>query len=219
MPNMKPKKHFIEIRYKNKFKLPEKLIKELPENIVLAYTVQFKDSIKEILKQLKDKKVELFRSLHGKYKGQILGCDNYPQKKKKGVFLYIGDGQFHPTAINTELPIISYNPFSKKWTKINNNWQKENKRYFTKFLTSKTIGIIISTKPGQQNMKLASELKKQINKHFPEKEVYLFLNDLLIHNDLENFNFIDFWINTACPRIENIIYGRFILDYIKLIKN
>ena len=33
------------------------------------------------------------------------------------------------------------------------------------------------------------------------KEAYLFLSDEINFSQLENFNFIQSWINTACPRI------------------
>ena len=33
------------------------------------------------------------------------------------------------------------------------------------------------------------------------KQVYIFVGDILNYADMENFPFIEVWINTACPRI------------------
>ena len=53
---------------------------------------------------------------------------------------------------------------------------------------------MITTKPGQNNLKKALELKA-------DKNIYYFLDDTINFAELENFNFIDCWVNTACPRI------------------
>ena len=40
-----------------------------------------------------------------------------------------------------------------------------------------------------------------LEKKFSDKKIYFFVDDTVSLNQLENFNFIDMWINTACPRI------------------
>ena len=62
---------------------------------------------------------------------------------------------------------------------------------------SDKIGILVSTKPGQYNLKEAIKIKKQI-----KKESYIFFFNKLEEFELENFPDIEYWINTACPRIE-----------------
>ena len=74
------------------------------------------------------------------------------------------------------------------------------KRYraaLIKFLNAKKIGVIITLKPGQEFMKTALMLEKK----FSEKKFYFFVDEAVSFNQLENFNFIDMWMNTACPRI------------------
>ena len=70
---------------------------------------------------------------------------------------------------------------------------------------SDKIGILVSTKPGQYNLNQALKLKKQL-----KKESYIFIFNKFEDFELENFPHIDFWINTACPRIEakNVINAR-----------
>ena len=64
-----------------------------------------------------------------------------------------------------------------------------------KFLSSKTIGLLVSTKIGQESkayLKIAEKIEK-INKN-----VYIFLTDNIDVREFDNFNYIDFWVNTAC---------------------
>src|SRR3989338_8364486 len=92
---------FIETKYRGKLELPKSLLQKLPSRIVLAMPVQYLGFQTEIKKQLisAGKEVALFKSRHGKYPGQVLGCDVLESKKDGDAFLYIGDGKFHPTAL------------------------------------------------------------------------------------------------------------------------
>ena len=54
----------------------------------------------------------------------------------------------------------------------------------------------MSTKHGQSRIEKALELAKK-----KDKEYYIFAFDTLNLSDLENFPFIQCWVNTACPRI------------------
>lgn len=65
------------------------------------------------------------------------------------------------------------------------------------FMSSKEIGVLISTKPGQYKIKKAYELEDK----FPEKKIYFLLFNTLNYSGLENFPFIECFVNTACPRI------------------
>ena len=42
---------------------------------------------------------------------------------------------------------------------------------------------------------------EKLEKAFPNKKFYVFITDNVSFSDMENFNFIQCWINTACPRI------------------
>ena len=197
------KQLFIEARYEGQIDLPEKLIKELPEEVALFSSVQFISNLEGVKKQLEDfgKKVLLFKPKHCKYNGQLLGCSI--EKFEAKSFLYIGDGKFHPIALmiknNTE--VFSYNPFSKKYIKILDKdvekMQKRIKGALLKFMTSKNIGVLVSTKPGQYDLKSAEFLEKK----YPDKKFYFLMFDTLDFNSLEDFNFLDCYVNTACPRM------------------
>jgi len=169
--------------------------------------VQYLGFQTEIKKQLisAGKEVALFKSRHGKYPGQVLGCDVLESKKDGDAFLYIGDGKFHPTALlyKNKKKVFCYNPFTEKIEVLEEDYlqkqEQKKKGQLSKLLSSKNIGVIISTKPGQNQTKKAEELKEKLEKE--GKSVYLFLTDEINVNQLPNFNFIEVWVNTACPRL------------------
>ena len=74
---------------------------------------------------------------------------------------------------------------------------KKQKATLMKFLRSDTIGIINTIKPGQEHLKVGYTLEEK----YPDKKFYHFVDDVVSFNQLENFPFIEVWVNTACPRI------------------
>ena len=201
------KRLFIETKYAGKLNLPQKMLTQLPKKVVLALPVQFLDFLEPVTKQLEraGKKVILFKSKHGKYPGQILGCAVEKCPGDYDAFLYIGDGKFHPTALlyNNNKPVYCYNPFNEKIEVLDHSYlekiQKRKKGQLAKFLVSENIGILVTSKSGQSRGKKAEELREKLEK--AGRKAFVFLADEIDFNSLENFNFIEVWINTACPRI------------------
>ena len=151
------------------------------------------------------KKVILFKGIHDKYPGQVLGCDVFKFAGNYDAFLYIGDGKFHPTALlyENKKSVFCFNPFTSKLEILTPEYlQKILQRHtgqLSKFLSANTVGILITTKPGQNQSKRAEELRSKLEPS--GKEVFVFIAEEINFSQLENFNFIDVWINTACPRI------------------
>lgn len=197
---------FIEAKYGEKFTLPTEIINKLPKTVTLATTVQFIDSLEGIKQQLEEvnKTVKLFNGDHAKYPGQILGCSLNKQENTEA-FLYIGTGEFHPKAIllNQNKPVFSYNPFTQSLKQLTEEdieiIKKRQKGAYLKYKTSTNIGILVSTKPGQNHLNLAEKLKQKLKSE--DKSPYIFIADTLNFSDLENFPFIECWVNTMCPRI------------------
>ena len=184
---------FIESKQKN---LPDKItyskIKKLPKKLFLAYSIQYKDLATRVKEQLiKNKiKVEKFQ--------QVLGCSNISNKNKLPVLL-IGSGEFH--AINLYLQssgvYILENNKIRKIPDIDIKKIKAHKKAaLLKFLAADNIGILVSTKPGQENLKKATSLKQKLEKK--NKKAYIFLANNIDITQFENFQ-IDSWVNTACP--------------------
>ena len=201
---------FIESRYKGKITLGKIKTDKFPKNIGLITTVQFVDHLNKIKNYLINKNKKVFvEKGNQKYPAQILGCDlsaGDKIKNKVEAFLYIGDGKFHPLglAIKTNKDVFCFNPFNNHFSKIKKqeiaDYKKTLKVKKIRFLSAENIGILVSTKPGQNNLKKALNLKKQLEKK--DKRCCIFISDTLNLNELENFPFIDFWVNTACPRME-----------------
>ena len=197
----------IATTYEGDIILPQQLIEQLPKTLMLMGTVHFTKQLPAIRQQLEQagKKVILFQGVHDEHAGQMLGCDIFPEKRAKEAYLYVGDGLFHPTALlyDNDQPVYYYNPFSEETVKLTQKDLRDvpNKRKasMARFYAAEKVGILVTTKPGQNNMKAGMELKKRLNDK--EKEAYVFLEETLNIQQLENFPFIDCWVNTACPRI------------------
>lgn len=105
-------------------------------------------------------------------------------------------------------PVFAFNPFTKKLTEITENETKQIKQQqkaaLVKFYSSKEIGVLISTKPGQFEIKKALALKKK----FTEKNFYFFIFDTLDFSQLENFPFVECFVNTACRRVSYDDYDK-----------
>lgn len=185
----------IEAKSGAKINISPKQLKALPKKLGILTTIQHLHLIKDVQKQVPG-------SIIG---GQVLGCDVSAAKKIAGrvdAFLYIGSGEFHPIgiAVETGKTVHCFNPFTKEMKEIGINeidsYEKRRHGAMLKFLNSQKIGILVSTKQGQCRMKDAVRLSEK-----KDREYFIFAFDTLNEHDLENFPFIECWVNTACPRI------------------
>ncbi len=185
----------IPARAKTSVKLTKSALAELPkQRLAVLTTAQHIHKIKDVAEQIETD-----------YFGQVLGCNVLNAigfSKFVDAFLFVGSGLFHPIyiAYKTEKPVFIWNPFNKKLSKLPESdvvkFRKRRKGALLNFYDAKTIGIIVSLKPGQKNLSLARDFEKQT-----KKDAYLFISETLDLSDLDNFPFIDCWVNTACPRL------------------
>ena len=175
----------------NKSKIKE-LSKKLPKNLVIAYSIQYQELAFEIKYLLSNHNILKII--------QVLGCSQpkFPQNTK--AVLLIGSGRFHAVSLayETKLPIyiLEKNQLIKISEKDIELYEKKNKASYLKFLNADKVGILISTKPGQQNLQRALNLKKKL-----KKNSYLFISNAINIHEFENFG-LDCWVNTACPRLD-----------------
>ncbi len=176
----------------------------LPSKIGVVTTIQFLGDMKKVVDFLWKKEIKAVVC------GQVLGCDAGAAMRhisEVDGFLYIGTGEFHPigVALQTGKPVWVLDPGSMKVRKLNESEieaiRKKKKGMLLKFHTSKVIGVLLTTKAGQSTVQGGIELMRSVEKKFPDKKFYYFLCDTLNFNELENFNFVECWINTMCPRM------------------
>jgi len=198
---------FLEAKYEGKIDLSKIKLDNLPERVGLITTVQFADFLDEIKTFLKDKKIIIGKGKQ-KYEGQILGCDASAAeniKDKIDAFLYVGTGNFHPliVGVKTEKTVFTLNPITGAFGKIADKeikgYKKRKKAALVKFFSSEIIGVLVSTKKGQY---YDVNKLKELEKKYPKKKLYVFMAETIDYKQLENFPFIEAWVNTACPRIE-----------------
>lgn len=175
----------------NKDKIKE-LSKKLPKDLAIAYSVQYQNLATQIKYLLPSHNITQII--------QVLGCSKPKFPKNTKAVLLIGSGRFHAMALayETKLPIyiLEKNQLTLISKKDIEEYEKKQRASYLKFLNAENIGIIISIKPGQQNLKRALDLKKKL-----KKNSYLFLSNTINISEFENFN-LDSWINTACPRLD-----------------
>jgi len=189
------KTFFLHAKSKLDVVIPAKVTKALPEKVGIVVSVQLVHEMDKILEQIKGAVPA----------GQVLGCNAVNAvkiKDKVNAYLFVGSGVFHPinVAWQTGKEVYCFNPFSKEFKKLDKKLieahEKKKKGSILKFLHAKKVGIIVSTKIGQANLKRALQLRKD-----KDKEYFVFVCDTLNFADFADFNFIECWVNTACPRI------------------
>jgi 2-(3-amino-3-carboxypropyl)histidine synthase len=197
---------FIETRYKLDAKVDAKELAKLPKKVAVVGSIQYMSAVEKLKVELEKtgRKAVLPKLSHSAYPGQVLGCSI---DKISGVdaIIFIGDGKFHPIAlsIKNDVPVFAMDFLNGRLElidpRLGERFEKRKKGAILKFLSAENVGIIVSIKPGQNRKKDAILLQKKLNKKGVGS--YLFLSDTLSIADLENFSFIDVFVNTACPRI------------------
>lgn len=176
----------------------KKNIEKLPKPIGLATTVQHEKLLDTLKGQINDSFIV----------GSVLGC-NCKQaeeiKEKVSCFLFIGTGKFHPLniAMKTGKQVFCLDPIANKLYELDTTeiekLNKKKKGSYLKFLTSKSIGVIATTKSGQEHLDIALKLQEKLKEE--GKSAYVLLADNIDTAGLKDFTFIDCFVNTACPRL------------------
>ena len=197
---------YIPTKQKNltNIKISKAEIKKLPKKLILVYSIQYHDLAILYKKELEKNKIKILKFQ------QVLGCSKISNKNKLPILL-IGTGRFHAQNLYLQTPILYVLENSKIIRIPKQDIEKLKARKKTalmKFLGADRIGILVTTKPGQENLKKAEVLKQKLEKQ--GKEPYIFISNNIDISQFENFN-IQSWVNTACsglamdnPNIINI---------------
>ena len=167
---------------------------KLPKKIAIAYSIQYQD-IAEKVKKILSKKHKITETV------QVLGCSKPKFPKETEAILLITSGQFHAVSLafksNLPIYILESNELRKISEEEIYSFEKKKHASYMKFLNSEKVGILVSTKPGQEKLKRALNLKNELK----NKKSYLFISNEIDTRQFEDFN-LDAWINTACPRLD-----------------
>ena len=195
---------FIEVKKKS-FENINIDFSRLPGKIGLLYTIQYSPLFEKIKMQMEKAGKKVFIGKSSLQPGQIIGCNlsnALEIEKNIDCFVLLTSGKWHgiSLALSTDKPIYiieegNLRQISPEEIEI---LKKKRKAALSKFILAEKIGIIVSTKPGQNRLSDALKIKNELIKK--NKEVFLFISDCISKNELENFK-IDSWLNTACPGI------------------
>ncbi|MFW5912163.1 MAG: diphthamide biosynthesis enzyme Dph2 [Candidatus Hadarchaeota archaeon] len=175
----------------------------------LVATVQHVDNLDEVQDFLERKGIKSLIGEPGprcKYPGQILGCDWHSATSLEGDvdgYLYFGTGEFHSrgVALSTKKKVISINPFSEDFNVISSDLDRFMRKRAASLDSAKSsneLGILVSTKKGQQRFHLARFIRDKLEK--AGYKSYIIVFDEIDPNKAVDYDF-DAYVNTACPRI------------------
>lgn len=171
-------------------KIPEEIKNK---KVGLLASIQFLYLLKDVKKNFKN----------GIIGGQVTGCNvsnAMKIKNKVDCFFILSEGRFHAIEVARKTKKSVYISTGDKITEQEIiDYEKRLTGKKIRFYNAKKLGILVSLKPGQYNLKLAKELKNKLK----NKESYILMADNIDINSLENFSGIDMFINTACSRIES----------------
>ncbi len=224
MPNLKPDYpvYFHELRDDTDL-IPavESVLSELDGDIGLLSTIQHVHKLVEVRDFLKDNGINaLIGNPTGrvKYPGQVLGCNFSPAlmvKTKVSMYLYIGTGRFHPlgAAMVTGKKVLALDPHTGRHEVIEQGERFLRIRYglIAKAMDFEKAAILVSTKPGQERMAMAENLKRKA-KELGKKADILVMDRISPQSLLGSGH--DVYVSTACPRIaldDHMNYDRPIL--------
>jgi 2-(3-amino-3-carboxypropyl)histidine synthase len=187
--------------------------KSLPKlnfkRVGLATTVQHIESLPKIAKILRSSGIKSIVGKPGsraRYQGQILGCDWSSVKSISGDvdgFLYIGTGKFHPVGISlaTGKRVIMLNPLAggcENLTFSLEDFLRRRKAMISRAAAGEKFGVLVSSKPGQARLKLASRLAGEFRR--AGLTAHILILDEISQEKLDDFK-LDAFVCVACPRI------------------
>lgn len=185
--------HIPAIQKNLNIKLNKSEIAKLPKKLFLVYSIQYQSLANNIAEQLKQQKIKIQK------KQQVLGCSKIFNKNNLPILL-ISTGKFHAENImlqTSALFVLENSKIIKISQSEINKLKAKRQTALIKFLKAERIGILVSTKPGQENLNKAIKLKKQLENQKIPKQAHIFISNNIDISQFENFN-IDSWINTAC---------------------
>jgi 2-(3-amino-3-carboxypropyl)histidine synthase len=138
--------------------------------------------------------------------GLVLGCDYSNAREvsdEVSSFLLLGGGRFHAIGLrlSTGKPVVILDPERHKAIVEDIDIEAFERRRFLVTMAiskAKSIGILVSSKPGQNRMSLARRLLSAVREG--GRDGHIVVLDEVAPDSLLNLGF-DAYVSTACPRI------------------
>ncbi len=131
-------------------------------------------------------------------RGQVLGCCfSTARDTRAGQVLFVGTGLFHPVgiALTTRARVVALDPLTGTAQEVNGDALLRRRfAVIEKARGATSVGIIVSTKSGQQRMELARRLAS-----LSAAAVIVTMQEVS-PDELLNLGF-GCYVNTACPRL------------------
>jgi 2-(3-amino-3-carboxypropyl)histidine synthase len=130
--------------------------------------------------------------------GQVLGC-SFEAARIPGVaeILFVGTGVFHPLGVQlaTGAHVVALDPLTGQAVEVDaRKFLRKRHALIEKARAARHIGIIVSTKPGQNRCPLGTHLLALCDR------AYLVFMHEVSPDELLNLGF-GAYVNTACPRL------------------
>lgn len=179
------------------------------KKVGVATTVQHLDALKTVKDQLATRGIQAViapRGGHNIHDGQIVGCDYTPLKiiaDEVESFLVIGS-KFHGlgASLAVSKPVVLADPYSNRVTDMDKERERIIQRRYASIdqaKEAKNFGVILCTKTGQYNPAGAAAIKRQISNR--GRTVCTIVADEITPDLLLNFEEVQVFVNTACPRL------------------
>ena len=177
--------------------------------IGLVTTVQHVHQLEDAKKLLEaaGKTVFVGDTGHGKYAGQVLGCDFSNAQTVSGkveAILFVGGGRFHAigAALATGKPTVIADPYEQTAYPVDNQVRRiimQRWANISEAKEAKRFGVLVSLKSGQMKLEKALNIKEKLEQH--GLVATLFALREVTPSALLQFPTIDAFVNTACPRL------------------
>lgn len=170
------------------------------KRIGLVTTAQHIHLLDEMKAALSQQGIEAFsaKGSRGCMEGQVLGCTfGAARVEDISEILFVGTGVFHPLGIQlaTGHRVVALDPFTREVQEINaERFLRRRHALIERAQAAKCIGLLVSTKSGQERYRLAQEMASRF------KHAVIILIKEVSPDELENLGF-PAYVNFACPRL------------------
>ncbi len=176
------------------------------KTIGLVTSVQYVKAFEKVKKFLEARGKRVVTRKVLAHEGQVLGCNVAAAKSVEDsvdAFVFVGAGKFHALGVALEVskPVVLVDIELSEVTNLDRELKK-----FIKLLEwnksaleeAKNVGLLVSWKKGQLNLKAVSLVKQKLENM--GKKVYVLAFDNITPEKLEGLK-LDLLVNLACPRI------------------